>query len=110
MLKEVAGAILSGLGFVTPSFIIILFLSWLYFQYHTVPAVGGIFHGINPVVVAIVLVTAYRLGRSSLTLSAAEAGRGGEGSGALNMGTLRRGMPIGVVAHPLLLRWNEVGA
>jgi len=26
--------------------------------------------------------------------------------GVLNMGTLRRGMPIGVVAHPLLLRWN----
>jgi len=30
--------------------------------------------------------------------------------GVLNMGALRRGMPIGVVAHPLLLRWNEVGA
>jgi len=28
--------------------------------------------------------------------------------GVLNMGTLRRGMPIGVVAHPLLLRWNRM--
>jgi len=26
--------------------------------------------------------------------------------GVLNMGTLNGGMPIGVVAHPLLLRWN----
>jgi len=29
------------------------------------------------------------------------SGREGGGSGALNMGTLHGGMPIGVVAHPL---------
>lgn len=64
--RGLAGGILSGFAFVTPSFIIILFLSWLYFQYHTMPAVGDIFYGINPVVVAIILATAYRLGRSSI--------------------------------------------
>ncbi|MEM3786672.1 MAG: chromate transporter, partial [Nitrososphaeria archaeon] len=65
--RGVAGAMLSGLGFVTPSFIIILVLSWLYFQYNTVPNVSYIFYGINPVVVVIILVTAYRLGHSSIS-------------------------------------------
>ncbi|MGB9728032.1 MAG: chromate efflux transporter [Nitrososphaeria archaeon] len=64
--RGLVGGILSGFAFVTPSFIIILFLSWLYFQYHTMPAVGDIFYGINPVVVVIILVAAYRLGRSSI--------------------------------------------
>ncbi len=62
--RGLTGAILSGMGFVTPSFIIILILSWLYFQYNTVPNIGHMFYGINPVVVAIILVTAYRLGAS----------------------------------------------
>ncbi|OGD53151.1 hypothetical protein A3K80_04425 [Candidatus Bathyarchaeota archaeon RBG_13_38_9] len=61
------GGIISGLGFTIPSFIIILVLSWFYFQYHSIPGVEGIFYGINPVVVAIILVTAFRLGRSSIT-------------------------------------------
>jgi len=61
------GGILSGLGFTVPSFIIILVLSWLYFQYGSMPSVRGFFYGIVPVVVAIVLVTALRLGKSSIT-------------------------------------------
>jgi chromate transporter len=61
------GAILSGLGFTIPSFVIILVLSWLYFQYGAMPTVGGFFYGINPVVVVIILVTAFRLGKSSIT-------------------------------------------
>lgn len=64
--RGLLGGMLSGFAFITPSFIIIFFLSWLYFQYHTMPAVGDIFYGINPVVVVIILVAAYRLGRSSI--------------------------------------------
>ncbi|MBS7627198.1 chromate transporter, partial [Candidatus Bathyarchaeota archaeon] len=36
------GGILSGLGFTIPSFVIILVLSWLYFQYGAMPTVRGI--------------------------------------------------------------------
>lgn len=61
------GGILSGLGFTTPSLVIMLVLSWLYFQYSAMPSVSGFFYGINPVVVAIILVTVLRLGKSSIT-------------------------------------------
>lgn len=61
------GGVLSGLGFTAPSFLMILPLSWLYFRYGVMPSVGGLFYGVNPVVVAIILVTAYRLARSSIT-------------------------------------------
>ncbi|MCJ7505046.1 chromate efflux transporter [Candidatus Bathyarchaeota archaeon] len=60
------GAIMSGLAFTIPSFIIMVILSWLYFQYGSLPAVSGLFYGINPVVVGIIIVTAFRLGRISL--------------------------------------------
>ena len=61
------GGIVSGLGFTIPSFAIILVLSWLYFQYGAMPSVGGFFYGVNAVVVAIILVAVFRLGRSSIT-------------------------------------------
>ena len=61
------GAIMSGLAFTLPSFVIMVVLSWLYFQYGSLPAVGGIFYGINPVVVGIIVITALRLGKVSLT-------------------------------------------
>jgi chromate transporter len=61
------GGILSGLGFTVPSFLIMLVLSWLYFQYGTMPSVGGFFYAINPVVIAIILATVFRLGKSSIT-------------------------------------------
>ncbi|MFH0848438.1 MAG: chromate efflux transporter [archaeon] len=60
------GAVVSGLAFTVPSFIIMLILSWLYFQYGSIPAVSGLFYGMNPVVVAIIIVTVLRLGRTSL--------------------------------------------
>ncbi len=61
------GGILSGMGFTIPSFIIILGLSWVYFQYGAMPSVSGFFYGVNPVVVVIILATVLRLGKSSIS-------------------------------------------
>jgi len=61
------GGILAGLGFIIPSFIMILGLSWFYFRYGKMPGVDGFFYGVNPVVVAIILLTVLRLGRSTIT-------------------------------------------
>jgi chromate transporter len=61
------GGALSGLGFTIPSFIIMLVLSWLYFEFRAMPSVDGLFYGMNPVVVAIILVTVLRLGKTSIT-------------------------------------------
>jgi len=61
------GGVLNGLGFTVPSFMIMLVLSWLYFQYGAVPSIAGLFYGINPVVVSIIIVTILRLGKTSIT-------------------------------------------
>jgi len=61
------GGILSGLGFTIPSFIMMIALSWLYFEFKAMPSIGGLFYGMNPVVVAIILVTVLRLGKASIT-------------------------------------------
>jgi len=63
----VRGAVLSGLTFILPPFLLMLGLSWLYFRYGTVPEVEGLFYGLKPVVIAIILVTVWRLGRGAIT-------------------------------------------
>jgi len=56
-----AGAIFGGLAFILPAFVMMLGLSWLYFENATTPAVADLFYGVQPVVVALLVVTAYRL-------------------------------------------------
>ncbi|MBI2126171.1 MAG: chromate efflux transporter [Thaumarchaeota archaeon] len=60
------GAVVSGLAFTLPGFFMMLALSWLYFQFIRLPSVSGVFYGINPAVVVIIAITAFRLGRSSV--------------------------------------------
>lgn len=62
-----AGGLLAGLAFIGPAFFIILGLSWLYFHYGALPQVAGLFYGINPAVIALILASCYRLGRSAIT-------------------------------------------
>jgi chromate transporter len=61
-----AGLILAGACFIMPAFLIVLALSIMYVAYGALPAVGALFYGIQPVIVAIVIQAAYRLGRSAL--------------------------------------------
>jgi chromate transporter len=56
------GGILAGGLFVLPSFFILVGLSWVYIAYGSVPAIAGLFYGIKPAVVAIVLFAAFRIG------------------------------------------------
>lgn len=56
------GGIIAGGMFVLPSFFILVGLSWVYMAYGTVPAIAGVFYGIKPAVVAIVLFAAFRIG------------------------------------------------
>lgn len=60
------GAIISGLAFTLPGFFMMLVLSWLYFQFGSIPSVSGIFYGMNPAVIIIIVIAAVRLGRSSV--------------------------------------------
>lgn len=60
------GGIVAGLLFVLPSFFILTGLAWIYMAYGSVPVVAGVFYGIKPAVVAIVLFAAYRIGARAL--------------------------------------------
>jgi chromate transporter len=62
-----AGAIASGVAFITPAVLLMLALSWAYARWQTVPAIEDVFYGIKPAVIALIFVTAYRLFRGSVS-------------------------------------------
>ena len=61
------GGLLSGLAFILPAFVMLLALSWAYRAYGTIPEVGAVFAGLKPVVVAIIVIAAYRLAVTGIT-------------------------------------------
>ena len=60
------GGIVAGGLFVLPSVFILIALTWIYLTYGNVPFIAGIFYGIKPAVVAIVLAAAWRIGQRAL--------------------------------------------
>lgn len=66
MLHRTWGGIVAGVLFVLPSVFILIALSWIYLAYGDVPVVAGIFYGIKPAVVAIVVAAAHRIGSRAL--------------------------------------------
>lgn len=61
------GGLTTGLAFVAPAFVIVVLLSFLYFRFGTLPAVEGLFWGLKPVIVAIILGAGWKLGRAAVT-------------------------------------------
>ncbi|HEY9763068.1 MAG TPA: chromate efflux transporter [Trichocoleus sp.] len=55
------GALVAGLAFITPAFLIVLFLSWAYFKFQTVPQLAALFFGVSPVMIAIILGFCWKL-------------------------------------------------
>lgn len=66
LLHRTWGGIVAGTLFVLPSLLLLIALSWVYVAYGNLPAIAGIFHGIKPAVVAIVLHAAWRIGTRAL--------------------------------------------
>lgn len=62
----IVGGIISGSCFIAPAFVLVMILAWAYVQYGSLPAVGALFSGIGPVVVAIIVNTLYRSGTTAL--------------------------------------------
>ena len=60
------GAVVGGLGFVLPAFVIMLALSLAYATVGVSPVVRGALYGLGPVVIGLFLVALYRLGRSTM--------------------------------------------
>jgi chromate transporter len=58
---RLGGALLAGGAFILPAFLLMLLLSWLYFRYQTTPLLIDLFYGVKPAVIALILLTVYRL-------------------------------------------------
>ncbi|MEM4781309.1 MAG: chromate efflux transporter [Halalkalicoccus sp.] len=60
------GALVAGGAFMLPTFLLVVFFSWLYFAYQAVPSVEAFFYGINPVVIGLIVGAAWSMGHSAL--------------------------------------------
>ncbi len=66
MLHRSWGGIVAGTLFVLPSLFILSSLTWIYLEFGDVRFVQGLFNGIKPAVVAIVVFAAWRIGSRAL--------------------------------------------
>ena len=66
LMHGVRGALVAGVLFFMPAFLLLSLLGGLYLAWGDVPLVQGIFYGIKPAVVAIVLFAAWRIGSRAL--------------------------------------------
>lgn len=66
VLRGIPGAILTGICFILPTFVLTLALAVLYVSTGTIPAVEALLWGIKPVIIAIIAQAAYRLFPSAL--------------------------------------------
>jgi chromate transporter len=60
------GLIAAGVCFITPAMLIVLVLAWGYTTYGTLPQIGWLFYGIQPVVIAIIMQAIWNLRRTVL--------------------------------------------
>ena len=66
LMHGVRGAIVAGVLFFLPAFILLSLLAGIYLAWGEVPLVQGVFYGIKPAVVAVVLFAAWRIGSKAL--------------------------------------------
>ncbi|MFH0759740.1 MAG: chromate efflux transporter [Bacteroidota bacterium] len=66
-LNGIRGALISMMAAILPSFLLVLALSWSYFEYGALPLVDNIFSGIMPAVVAIIIIVAIRMAKKSVS-------------------------------------------
>ena len=66
LMHKTRGGILAGLLFVLPSLLILIALSWIYLAWGHTSLVAGVFAGIKPAVVAVVIHAMVRLGTRTL--------------------------------------------
>ena len=64
--RGVLGGLVTGLCYIYPAFLIMLALSWAYFRWGMVPAVGGLVYGLTPAAVGVLLWAAWNMARASV--------------------------------------------
>ena len=66
LLHGLRGGLMAGLLFFLPAFGLLSLLAGLYLAFGDLPSVQGVFHGIKPAVVAVVLFAAWRIGTRTI--------------------------------------------
>ena len=66
LMHRTRGGIVAGVLFVLPSLVLLIALSWIYMAFGEQPLVAGLFYGIKPAVVAIVLHALHRIASKCL--------------------------------------------
>ncbi|MBW4449789.1 MAG: chromate efflux transporter [Spirirestis rafaelensis WJT71-NPBG6] len=61
------GALVAGICFILPAFLIVLTLSWAYFRFQSIPQIEDLFLGISPVVIAIIFGFCWKLAKRGIT-------------------------------------------
>ena len=69
LISKWKGGLIAGGLFILPGFLSILTLSYLYVLFNEVSIVQGLFYGIKPAIIAIVLAALYRISKKSLKTS-----------------------------------------
>ena len=60
------GLLVAGVAFIVPAALIVSAVAWMYVRFGMLPAVSGVFQGIKPVVIAIVVQALWRLGHTAV--------------------------------------------
>lgn len=66
LLKGIRGGVIAGILFLLPSFLILCVLGWVYHSFGDLILIRAFFEGIRPIVLALVFLAAFRLGRKTL--------------------------------------------
>jgi chromate transporter len=64
-IHKIRGGMLAGCAFISPAFLLMLALSWIYFRYGMVSAIRGVFYGMSPAVVAMIIYSGFALSRTA---------------------------------------------
>lgn len=65
-LRGIRGGITAAVGFITPPFLLVSLLSWLYFTYSKLPQLQAALKGTNPVIVGLIVVVVIDMGRKQV--------------------------------------------
>ncbi len=60
------GGLACAFAFIAPSVLIVIVLAWLYFSFHSIPALQYAIGGLGPVVIALILGAAWSMGRKAV--------------------------------------------
>jgi chromate transporter len=61
-----SGLLVAGISFILPAMLMVLALSWTYVRYQSLPQIGWVLAGVQPIVIAIIAHALWKLGRTAL--------------------------------------------